>query len=103
MHYSKHYSKLDDKIHTTIRRRKKGKEIGYIVPEYVDGKFISYVEVLMIWRYILSQIPIPLLLKDTDCETPQEAIELIQSFYLKPIEETEKLYIFKLRKVEVIK
>lgn len=103
MHYSKHYSKLDDKIHTTIRRRKKGKEIGYIVPEFVNGNFLSYVEILEIHRKTMSEIPLSLLLRDTDCETPEEAINLIQSFYEKPIKETEKLYIFKVKKVKVIK
>ena len=104
MHYKKHYSKLDDNEYTTIRRYGKGRKVGYIIPEVVDSVFSHYVEIKAIFRRTFNNIPLKLLLKDTDCDTREEAFDLLQSFYPKEIDKKkEKLYIYHLIKVKVIK
>lgn len=103
MHYSKEYSKLNDWEYTTIRRYGKGRKVGYIVPEYVEGTFSHYVEIKAIFRRIFNEIPLKLLLKDTDCKTRDAAFDLLQAFYPKVIDKKEeKLYIYHLVKVQVV-
>lgn len=103
MHYSKEYSKLNDIEYTTIRRYNKGRKVGYIVPEYVDGTFSHYAEIKALFRRSFNDIPLKLLLKDTDCKNRSAAFDLLQAFYPKDIDKKgEKLYIYHLVKVQVV-
>ena len=99
MKYSNNYSKLSLEEYTTIRRYSKGK-VGKIVKEdYPDGW--HFAKIINVERKPLIQITTEFLLADTDCKTRENAIELINSFYKKPIDETkEKLYIYHLKRVK---
>lgn len=93
MKYSHNYSKLEQKEYTTIRRYSKGK-VGRGLTETYPGGY-HFAQIVKIERKPLIQVSTELLLKDTDCETREEAIELIQSFYKKPIDYfSEKFYIY---------
>ena len=51
-------------------------------------------------RRTFIQLPLKLLQRDTDCETKQEAFDLFNSFYIKPINQfSEKLYIYTMQKL----
>jgi len=64
-HYSKFYSKLRNKIHTTIRKHNNWK-IGQILIEKVNGKFIQEVEVIAKKRGVLLDFTLKTLRMDTD-------------------------------------
>ena len=99
MKYSKDYTKLKLKKYTTIRRYPKG-SVGKVVVEYYpSGK--HYARITKIERKPFVDIPTDLLLDDTDTFTREEAFELIQSFYKKPIDVfNEKLYIYHMRRLD---
>lgn len=98
MKYSHNYSKLQKNEYTTIRRYPKGK-IGKIVLEKYPSGY-HYAEIIGIERKSCIQISTPFLLEDTDCLSRHEALDLIQSFYKKPIHYyKEKLYIYHLKKI----
>ncbi len=103
MRYSKHYSKLDDDEYTTIRRYKKGKKVGQVEEEIINFRVVHRVMIKQIKRMTFNNIPTKLLLKDTDCKTREEAYNLIDAFYMKPIDkQKEKLFIFYMKKVKKI-
>ena len=99
MKYSHNYSKLEKKEYTTIRRYSKGKEGEIIMEDYPNGN--HFAKIMKVERRSLEQISTDFLMKDTDCKTRMEAIDLIQSFYKVPIDEKEKLYIYYLRRAWV--
>lgn len=100
MKYSKHYSKLDKKEYTTIRRHSKGK-IGDIKLEvYPDGW--HHAKIMDVKRKSIIKIPTKFLLEDTGCNSRNKAIKLIKSFYEKPINEfKDKLYIYYMKKISL--
>jgi len=103
MRYSKHYSKLDEDEYTTIRRYKKKRRVGKVEEETVNFHVIHRAMIKRIERKTFNNIPLKLLLKDTDCKTREEAFLLIDGFYMKPIDKKkEKLYIFYMKKVNKI-
>lgn len=97
MKYSHHYSKLDQKIYTTVRRYKKGNEGDIVNETYPDGSHKA--EILLEILRSLDKMETTFLLNDTDCNTREEAIELINSFYKKPIDLDEKLFVYILQRV----
>jgi len=97
MKYSKHYSKLDQDKYTTIRRHPKGKVGDIKLETYPDGS--HYAEITKIGRQTLKNVSFTFLRSDTDCITRQGAMNLIQSFYDKPIDfEKERFYIYYMEK-----
>jgi hypothetical protein len=99
MKYSEKYRKLDKEEYTTIRRYSKGKVGDCVKEKYPNGTHNA--KIIKIEKMSLSQIPTRLLLEDTDRETREEAIHLIQSFYYKPIDiKKEKIYVYFLRKIK---
>lgn len=99
MHYSKDYSKLKKNEYATIRRYPKGKLEDVKRESYPSGS--HFAKITNIERKPLVQISTPFLLEDTDCETREEAVDLIGSFYQKPINYyKERLYIYYLKKVK---
>lgn len=98
MKYSKDYSKLGRDEYTTLRRSAKG-ELGDIMPEtHPNGSHQARIE--RIERRAIWELTTEFLLRDTDCLTRRDAIALIQSFYKKPIEHHEKLYVHYMKKEE---
>ena len=99
MIYSHNYSKLGNKVYTTIRRYSKGK-IGDIITEiYPNGTHRA--RVFDIKRETLDRLSLPFLNEDTDLFFRKNIYRLFQSFYKKPIDfEKEKFYIYYLRKEE---
>lgn len=100
MFFSKHYKKLDQKKYTTIRRRKKGVR-GETLRVWVKGEgLIHRAKITKTWRQTLATTSTGFLKNDTGCNTREEAIALIQSFYPKPIIlEKEKFYFYELEVV----
>jgi len=94
--YSHNYSKLDKQEYTTIRRYSKA-QVGDIVRE-VYPKGNHFAKVKRVVRTTLREIPTKLLLEDTDKQTREEALLLIQSFYRKQIGIDERLYLYYLDK-----
>ncbi|KKK73560.1 hypothetical protein LCGC14_2892620 [marine sediment metagenome] len=103
MRYSKHYSKLDEDEYTTIRRYKKSRIVGKVEEEILNYRVLHRAMIKRIVALAFNFIATDLLLKDTDCQTRQEAFDLIQAFYKKPIDKSkEKLFIFYMKKVNKI-
>ena len=99
MKYSNNYSKLEKNRYTTIRRYSKGKMGKNIRETYPKGW--HFAKIMRIERRSLVQLSTEFLLEDTDCKTRKEAIELINSFYKKPIDENkDKLYVYYLKRVK---
>ena len=98
MKYSKHYSKLDQNKYTTIRRHSKGKVGDVVLETYPDGKHKA--NIVDIKRQTINEMSFTFLYTDTDCITREEAKNLIQYFYRKPIDfDKEKFYVYFLEKV----
>ena len=101
MNYSKHYSKLDEDEYTTIRRYKKGRKVGMIEEEILNYRVLQRVRIERIVRMTFNNMTTELLLKDTDCKTRKDAFELLQAFYIKPIDKArERLFVFYLKKIK---
>lgn len=81
INYSEFWSKLNDFEHTTIRKHKNWK-LKQILPEVVKGKIIQDVLVFDIQRKILLDLEPSILLKDTDSNTVQEALDKISAIKL---------------------
>ena len=100
MNYSKHYSKLNKPDYTTIRRYLKGRKVGDIVPEIVNGKILHYAKIIRIQQKVLTRIPDAILFADTDDTYRPLIYSTFQSFYEKPIDfHKDKFYIFTMKKV----
>ena len=99
MKYSYNYEKLEHDIYTTIRRYKKA-NIGDRIREYYPlGSHIAIV--LAESRFSLNDLPLDVLLNDTDCETFNQVVKLFQSFYKKPIDiYKDKFYVYVLGRVK---
>ena len=96
MKYSHDYSKLKNETYTTIRRHPKGK-IGTITNEnYPSGSHLAIIE--NIKRMTIDEMSISMIQQDGDVKTREEFLDLLNSFYRKPIKRNEKLYIYFLRK-----
>ena len=97
MRYSHNYAKLKVHNYTTIRRYPKGK-VGDIVLEiYPEGKHFS--KIVKIERKTLGQLLLTELMFDTDCNTRNDAYDLFQSFYKKPINfHKDRFYIYYMEK-----
>ncbi|MHA1795254.1 MAG: hypothetical protein ACTSUK_04020 [Promethearchaeota archaeon] len=97
MKYTHSYPKLKKEKYTTIRRRKFA-DVGDIVLErYPDGQ--HHAIITKIEKKSFNEIPTLLLLEDTNTKSREEAYDLLNSFYRKPIDKNEKLYIYHLKKI----
>ncbi len=98
MRYSSNYGKLYKDRYTTVRRYSKGK-VGDIVPEvYPNGRHSA--KIISVERKTLNELTDKFLIADTDCENRQDAIDLLQSFYPKPIDHAkERLFVYYLEKL----
>lgn len=102
MKYSSDYSKLNRNNYSTIRRYSKGKVGDIVFETYPKGKHKA--RILSIERSALDNIPIQILIADTDLFSRKEIYDLFQSFYKKPIDfAKEKFYIYFLERVNKVK
>lgn len=102
MKYSKRYSKLNTNKYTTIRLRKKARKTGDIEKEYVGEVLSHFSKILAIKKRTLNEISDSLLFRDTDCNTREEAYELIRGFYEIPIvSDKTNLFVFYMEKLRV--
>ena len=98
MKYSHNYKKLEHDIYTTIRRYKKANVGDTIREDYPSGSHIAIV--LAESRFSLNDLPLEVLLNDTDCKTFNQVFNLFQSFYKKPIDfYKDKFYVYVLGRV----
>lgn len=97
--FSHDYRKLQDRLFTTIRRRDDYPEVGEEVQ--VRAPSSSFAAVIL-WKILitLEEIPTSLLCHDTDTETRENALKLLNSFYRKPIQPFENLTLILLLKKE---
>ena len=96
--FSHHYPKLEHKIFPTIRRRDRYAVGSTILIKEPEHQFEA--KILIKFHKRLFQIPTPLLCYDTNTETREEAIELINSFYRNPLSDLEHLTILFLEKLD---
>lgn len=95
--FSHHYSKLDEKLFSTIRRYDKYSIYDSFL---VTSRGLVF-EALLInkIKIMLKNIPTAFLLYDTDAKTRKEAIKILNSFYQKKIKNDEYLTILFLLRV----
>ena len=102
MKYSHDYSKLNRNNYSTIRRYSKGKVGDIVLEEYPKGTHKA--KILSIERSALDDIPIQILIADTDLFVRKEIYTLFQSFYKKHIDySNEKFYIYFLERVNKVR
>jgi len=102
MKYSHDYSKLKRAIYTTIRRNPKGKVGDIVVEKYPSGEHRA--RIMKVERCELINVPIGVLINDTDLVERERIYELFQSFYEKPINFVdEKFYIYTLERGRIPK
>lgn len=99
MNYKKYYSKFDNKHYTTIRKRKNGKKIDEIEPEKVKGIIIHYAKIQKIERKRLSELSTAFLCEETDGNSREDALRILQSFYKTEIIFVPYWYIFHMEKM----
>jgi len=104
--FSHLYTKIDDlqsgQTITTIRRRRKSIQIKDCIYVRLNNRYLCIAEIVKIEKKRLKDISTDLLKKDTDKKTRQEAVRLLNSFYRNKITEDEELFIFYLRKKDVL-
>ncbi len=99
MKYSHKYKKLEKDVYTTIRRYPKGKKGDVIMETYPGGHHKAVIH--DVFRIPLSFLGTGFLKLDTDCDTRQDAIDLIKSFYKKPIDlDREKFYVYIIKRLK---
>ena len=99
MKYSHNYTKLGYHHYTTIRRYSKGKVGDIVLERYPKGQHKA--RIVDLERKSLDNIPSHIIEFDTDCNSREEAYQLFQSFYKKPIDfKNEKFYLYLLVKEE---
>lgn len=102
MRYSLNYKKLYKDEYTTIRRYSKGKAGDTVREVYPNGKHDA--RIIMVQRKTINGMTEKFLQDDTDCATKQDAIDLLQSFYRKPIDHAkERLYVYYLKRIHYIR
>jgi len=94
--FSRWYDKLNNSHFTTIRRYDKYPHGTYLVLTPSRG---FYAELYHKEKLMLKEIPTEFLLQDTDCESREEAIQLLCELYKKPISEEERFTILYFRKI----
>ena len=95
--FSHEYSKLKDRVFTTIRRG---------MPKFDPGELVECKTPTQTFNAIIlyaicmetDQLPTDLLIYDTDQPTREEAMKLFQSFYRTPIEENNVWTLYLLKK-----
>ena len=91
--FSKWYSKLNNELFITLRKRKQC-DIGEHVQVTIKGMDKTlFAKCLEIIPRDLDHYSDELLIFDTDTNTREEAIELLQSFYRTPILPDTRLYL----------
>ena len=96
MKFSKDYTKLDDRVFTTIRRRDKW-EAGETVKVEAPTKNF-HAKIIYHCGVMLDDLSTEVLCYDTDTETREKALTLLNSFYRKPLAWNEYLEFYLLRK-----
>jgi len=92
--FSRDYSKLYAHIFPTIRRYDHYPYGEYqVVVKKKDGLEIFFAKLILKVKVELKNIPTEFLVYDTDTNTREEAVNLLNSFYKKPISEDEELTI----------
>jgi hypothetical protein len=95
--FSHEYSKLLQPTFSTIRRYDKNYQKGQIRwIRFPNGTF-KKAEITFKHTKKWSELTDEFIIQDTDCKTRQEALELINSFYKRPIADDEVLTIIMLR------
>jgi hypothetical protein len=98
--FSKNFPKLDKDKFTTIRRYDKYKEGGLLKVRTPKTTFQAVISRKT--KKPLGEIDTPFLLEDTNTQTREEALKLINSFYRKPLQDQEVVTILYLTKIEDI-
>ena len=94
MNFARNYPKLWEPKFSTLRRYNKWSEKAF-VPVKVFRKYIYHAFVQHRQRLTLADIPLTILLKDTNTESRKCALQLINSFYQIPIDPIrEKLNLY---------
>ena len=96
--FSQDYSKLNDRVFTTIRRYDRYKVGETVSVKTPTKKF--YALILHKFKCFAKELHEEFLCYDTDTENLVEAIKVLNSFYKKPINDYEKLTILILKKVK---
>jgi len=94
MNFARNYPKLWEPRFSTIRRHNKWKVYSYI-PVKALGKYIYHAFVISRQRLTFNEIPLSILLKDTNTDSRKCALQLLNSFYqipIDPIKEKLNLY-----------
>ena len=108
LRFSHNYEKLSKlqqgEVITTIRRQLHNRHIGQIVDVRLKYIHVCYAKIVDIQKRPLYEISDELLIQDTTpfAKNRTEAIALLNSFYRKPLRDTEELFILFLKKTEVI-
>jgi len=100
IYFSKNYVKLHHNIFTTIRRYDRYDYGTYRVVVNCNGKKWEFEAVLLLkFKAYLSELSTAFLCYDTGAKTREEAIELLNSFYKKPIKQDEELTVLLFKKI----
>jgi len=105
--FSHLYTKIDElfqgQIITTIRRQLRY-HVGEIIKVHLNYSYLCYAKIIDIQKKPLYEISTDLLIKDTApfAKNRTEAIALLNSFYRKPLRDTEELFVLFLKKTEVV-
>lgn len=98
MNYKHNYTKLDNNIYTTIRRRKNGNVGDIITEKCPKGSYRA--KIIGLERNTLNNLSLEFLQRDTDLSNRTEIYRLFQSFYRNPIDfENEKFWIYTMEKI----
>jgi len=100
--FSRDYSKLYTHIFPTIRRYDHYPYGEYqVVVKKKGGLEIFFAELILKVKVELKNLPTKFLVYDTDTNTREEAVRMLNSFYRTPIDKNEKLTVlwFKRRSV----
>ena len=94
--FSKHYSKLEDRLFTTIRRYDRYKTGELVAIRTPKKQF--YATILHKFRAIIGELDPKLLYYDTDLSDLTEVFDLFNSFYKNPITPFDSMTVLILRR-----
>ena len=98
--FSKWYEKLGNPLFITLRKRPLCFAGEKVKVEIKNEPIMFHAQCLQLIPLPLDEITDELLLFDTDTKTRREAINLLQSFYRKKIQPTDKWYLHILRRID---
>ena len=101
MNYERNVHRIHDDEYITIRLFRKGRKIGDILPECVNGTRLYYAQINDIRRETLENISDKKLAYCTETWTREEAYKKIQSYYSKEINfQKRKFFFFTMQRID---